>query len=302
MGSHCLILNCKGLKNRIMDAIRKKRQSLKSEIEELTENADDNQRKTEHYNDTSDQCDCDIRDVTKKISKFESGFETTAEQLLANQMRLQELDMKLNEEDGKVSSLNRRVMLLEVEENKAEGQLGYITLELAKSSKKADDILKKVKSGESKTMNNEVTIEELDKSVREANIIKGDGQHKLEELSRRLGVLDDEFARSTDRADLCDKKVMDLEDELKMIGENMKALEVAEEKAFIREEKYLGQILVLMEKLKIADQRQEYGEKNINKLNHRVDEIEDDIIRQKLKIQKIAGELDNTFDEMFTIY
>ena len=34
-------------------------------------------------------------------------------------------------------------------------------------------------------------------------------------------------------------KVMDLEDELKMIGENMKALEVAEEKALIREEKYL---------------------------------------------------------------
>ena len=34
-------------------------------------------------------------------------------------------------------------------------------------------------------------------------------------------------------------KVMDLEDELKMIGENLKALEVAEEKALIMEEKYL---------------------------------------------------------------
>ena len=77
-----------------------------------------------------------------------------------------------------------------------------------------------------------------------------------------------------------------MEEELKMIGENMKALEVAEEKALTREEKYLvpynqniicfvteisfqGQILVLMDKLKIADQRQEYGEKNITKLNHR---------------------------------
>eukprot|EP00091_Calanus_sinicus_P009160 TRINITY_DN21593_c0_g1_i1.p1 TRINITY_DN21593_c0_g1~~TRINITY_DN21593_c0_g1_i1.p1 ORF type:complete len:106 (-),score=42.04 TRINITY_DN21593_c0_g1_i1:94-411(-) len=97
-------------------------------------------------------------------------------------------------------------------------------------------------------------------------------------------------------------KGYELEDELKMIGENMKALEVAEEKALTREEKYLGQILVLMEKLKIADQRQEYGEKNINKLNHRVDEIGDDIIRQKLKSQKVAGELNTTFEEMFTIY
>ena len=32
--------------------------------------------------------------------------------------------------------------------------------------------------------------------------------------------------------------MMDLEDELKKIGENKKAFEVAEEKAFIREEKY----------------------------------------------------------------
>ena len=71
--------------------------------------ANGDQRKTDHLNATSDQWD-----VTKKISKFESAFETTAEQLLANQERLQELEMKLNEEDGKVSSLNRRVMLIEV--------------------------------------------------------------------------------------------------------------------------------------------------------------------------------------------
>ena len=66
-----------------------------------------------------------------------------------------------------------------------------------------------------------------------------DNQHKLEELTRRLGVFDDDFHRSTERADHCERKVKELEDELKMIGENMKALEVAEEKALQREEKYL---------------------------------------------------------------
>ena len=49
-----------------------------------------------------------------KNIRFESEFEVTAEQLLANQNRLADLDKKLNEEDGKVSSLNRRLMLLEV--------------------------------------------------------------------------------------------------------------------------------------------------------------------------------------------
>ena len=50
----------------------------------------------------------------RKNIRFESEFEVTAEQLLANQNRLADLDKKLNEEDGKVSSLNRRLMLLEV--------------------------------------------------------------------------------------------------------------------------------------------------------------------------------------------
>ena len=39
---------------------------------------------------------------------------TTLEQLLASQTSLQELEMKLNEEYGKVSSLNRRLILLKV--------------------------------------------------------------------------------------------------------------------------------------------------------------------------------------------
>ena len=55
-----------------------------------------------------------LKFVTFSIIRFESEFEVTAEQLLTNQNRLAELEKKLNEEDGKVSSLNRRLMLLEV--------------------------------------------------------------------------------------------------------------------------------------------------------------------------------------------
>jgi nickel-dependent lactate racemase len=37
--------------------------------------------------------------------------------------------------------------------------------------------------------------------------IKCDGQHKLEELSRRFGVLEEDLRRSTERADHADQKV-----------------------------------------------------------------------------------------------
>ena len=83
-----------------------------------------------------------------------------------------------------------------------------------------------------------------------------------------------------------------------MIGDNMKQLEVSEENALKREEIYKEKIAIIANKLKMTDNRTEYGEKSITKLYHKIDEIEDDIVRQKLKIMKISNELAETFDNM----
>ena len=69
-------------------------------------------------------------------------------------------------------------------------QLAGTVLNLAQTSKNADTILKQVKIAENKNMNNEVSIEEQDKSCKEASKMKRDSEHKLEELSRRLGVME----------------------------------------------------------------------------------------------------------------
>ena len=49
---------------------------------------------------------------------------------------------------------------------------------------------------------------------------------------------------------------------------------------------------------KVAKARFEYGEMNITKLNHKIDEIEDDIYREKMKIKKCSDQLDETFEDM----
>merc|ERR1712222_308765 len=56
------------------------------------------------------------------------------------------------------------------------------------------------------------------------------------------------------------------------------------------------------EKDKMAEGRFEYGEMNITKLNQRIDDIEDEIYREKLKIKKVADELGDTFDDMLAHY
>ena len=83
----------------------------------------------------------------------------------------------------------------------------------------------------------------------------------------------------------------------------MKQLEISAEKAQEREDKLKDKIHQLMDRLKIAEACYEYGEMNITKFNlHRIDDIEDEIYREKLKIKKVSDELNETFDDMLNNY
>merc|ERR1719269_307208 len=189
-------------------------------------------------------------------------------------------------------------MLMEEEDKKSAVTLRNTITKLALTSKSADNVLKAVKVVESTCMNNEVTIEELDKNLRSTIKMAVDNEQKLDELSRKLGVQESEL----ERAELAEKNLKSIEEELETVGENMKQLEKSAEKALEREEKLVEKILSLQNKYKTTEARFEYGEMNITKLNQRIDDIEDEIYREKLKVKKCADELDDTFDHMIANY
>ena len=100
---------------------------------------------------------------------------------------------------------------------------------------------------------------------------------------------------------LGEKKISELEEELKLVGQNLQQLEVSEEKALQREEKYQKQIENLVESLKRAVNRDESATMNIQRLNIRIDQIEEDLLNEKLKIKKLSDEVDSTFDDMLRV-
>jgi len=285
-----------------MDSIRKKMQSLKYETDGMIRSTQSYEQQTKDSTEKADQCDCDIRDYTKKISKFESAFEETSEKLMKTNTDLEEKKILMQEKEAELSALSRRACLLEDEAQKSEIKLAKATLELGQESKRADKVIKVVNTLTSKSMNDEMEIETLSNQEREAKMMAADAEKKYDEILRRLGVMEEELKRSEERADSCQRKVASVDEELKVVGENMKQLEVAEEKALIREEKYKDQIVALIERLKFADARAEYGEMNITKLNQRIDDIEDDIVREKTKGQGVSNEMNDTFIDIIHKY
>ena len=167
------------------------------------------------------QADLDIRDYGKKCSKLEFDFDETNEQLVKVSAALEEKEKSLEELEADISALARRIMLMEEESKKAEQSLADTVIKLALSSKDADGILKKVKSVESKCLNNEVTIEELDKMLKQTIKMAGDNENKLDELTRKLGVQEEELKIAIDRAELAERKLNTIEEELQTVGEKL---------------------------------------------------------------------------------
>merc|ERR1712151_561249 len=151
-------------------------------------------------------------------------------------------------------------MLMEEEAKKSEQNLADTVTKLANTSKEADSILKKVKVVEGVCLNNEVTIEEYDKNLRQTTKMASDNEQKLDELTRKLGVQEDELRRALERAELAENKLKSIEEELQIVGENMKQLEESAEKAVEREEKLKDKILQIQQKYKVVEGRFEYGE------------------------------------------
>ena len=215
-----------------MDAIRKKMKSLKDETDQLyaiIQKFEDATKEANRVADQVDNCfaklhffdcqaDCDIRDYGKKVHGFEIEFDETLDKLNKANEQFEEKDKLHKEVEGDIAALTRRIMLMEEEAKKAETTLANTVTKLAVSSKEADDVLKKVKVVESKCMNNEVTLEELDKNLRQTTKMASDNEQKLDELSRKLGVQEEELKRAIERAELAESKLKGIEEELQMVG------------------------------------------------------------------------------------
>ena len=94
---------------------------------------------------------------------------------------------------------------------------------------------------------------------------------------------------------------MDIEEVLKVVGQNLQMLEVGEEKTIQREEKSQEEILELVYKLKRSEYRGEQAEMNIQRLNVRIDQVEADLIGEKFKIKKNSDDLNRVFDDMINM-
>ena len=83
---------------------------------------------------------------------------------------------------------------------------------------------------------NEETIDNLDKQLADSKITLSDSENKFDDISRKLATMESDASRGNTMAEGAEKKIKDIEEELRVVGANMQQLEIGEEKTMAREE------------------------------------------------------------------
>merc|ERR1712080_398937 len=148
---------------------------------------------------------------------------------------------------------------------------------------------------------NEEAIDSMDKQLSESKVTLADSENKFDDISRKLATIEADAARGNNLAEGAEKKIKDIEEELRVVGANMQQLEIGEEKTIAREEASQSEILELIYKLKRSEYRGEQAEMNIQRLNVRIDQVEEDLLGEKYKIKKISDDLNQTFEDMINM-
>ncbi|KAK2162087.1 hypothetical protein LSH36_104g03057 [Paralvinella palmiformis] len=93
---------------------------------------------------------------------------------------------------------------------------------------------------------------------------------KIKELEEEVHVL----SNSLKSLEINEEKILELEEELKVVGNNMKSLEISEQEASQREDSYEEAIRDLTARLKDAEHRATEAERTVSKLQKEVDRLE----------------------------
>merc|ERR1719259_2948 len=152
------------------------------------------------------------------MQHVENDLDVTLEKLTQTNTKLDEKEKAYSLAEGEIQALKRKIVLLEEELERSEAKGTSTSKELSEASALSDSILKAIKVLETK------------------NKIDEERDIKYDEVARKLAMVEGDLERAEERAEAGESKIVDLEEELRVIGENLKALEVAEEKAQQREE------------------------------------------------------------------
>ncbi|XP_003395974.1 tropomyosin-2 [Bombus terrestris] len=281
-----------------MEAIKKKIAALKQEMDAANEKVEANEAKARSENFRADKLNDDVRDLQKKLAQLERDYGITKTNLEQSTADLEQCEKSWSKAEQDRTTLTKRVQEIEATLTKKEELRLSAQLKLARATELADDAQRMCKVLEDRSRLDEERMEKLMHELKDARLIAEDADAKSDEISKKLQFVEEELEGAEERVKTSEAKIVEREDELFIVQNIVKSLEVSEEKANQRVEEFKVQLKQLKKKLREAEKRAVHAERTVKKLLKDVDMKEDELREEKEKYKAVCDDMDATFAEM----
>lgn len=280
-----------------MDSIKKKMQAMKQEKENATDLADQAEEKTKLAQQKLFKAEEENAELMKRITQLENDMNVVAAQLAVSTGKLETANKKNSDIEGEVAELQKKVQEREESMDKTEERLNLVTTKLNEATHAGDESERVRKSLEARNVTDLERIAQLEKAITDAQLVAEDSERRFDEVNKKVEVMESDLERTYERADTGEAKILELEEELKVVGNNMKSLEVSEQEAIAREQAYEESIRDISSRLKDDEERASTAERAVAKLTKDMDRLEDELLAESEKVKNISEELDVTMNE-----
>ena len=192
------------------------------------------------------------------------------EKLSQSEMKQKAKEAQVMAAEAEFNRLNRRVQELEEDLENTETKFVLGSQKLDKAATTADDSDRMKKVLENRAADDEKKLVRLAEELKEAQKQAEDADKMYDETQKKMMETERNLEVSDERASVGEFKIIELEEELKVVANNLRSLEVSEDKANKRESHYKEEIKRLTVKLKQSETRSEFAERSVLKLQKEV--------------------------------
>lgn len=281
-----------------MEAIKKNIAALKKELDGANETVETNETKAKQENLRADHLFDEVRDLEKKLIQMEHDFETIKTTFDTSSAELEQCEKQFTKAEQDRTMLTKRVQEIEEQLQKKEELRDSATIKLVRASELADDAKRMCKVLEERSKADEERTEKLTSDLKDARLIAEDADTKSEEAQTKLQLVEEELESAEERVKTSEAKIVEREDELFIVKNIVKSLEVSEQKANRRVEEFKLELKNLKMMLKMAEKRAVHAERTVKQLMREVDRKEDELREEKEKYRAMCDDLDLTYAEM----
>merc|ERR1712086_52257 len=273
-------------------------QSMKVEKDNLCDSCDEVEQKAKEAHIRQEKAEEECTELTNKARTLEIDVDKFGEKLAMQVMAQEAKEAQVSAAECEFNRLNSRVNALEEDLEITETKYGIAIQKYDKAATEADDSDRMAKVLANRAVEDEAKMTNLAKELSDAQKRAEEADKLYDEAQKKMHIAEAALEVNGERADVSEFKIIELEEELKVVANNLKSLEVSEDKANQRESFYKSEIKRLTTKLKQSETRSEFAERSVVKLQKEVDRLEDELVNEQDKFKAITEELDATFAEM----